>query len=135
MSNWPLGKLVVLNLCVIYFEPNHRRSPTLLFKKPKTITVSHNQWGWERDLGRLRFPIHPFCKGKPNCLHAPPNKIFLSPPFAPGICVRMVYTLKTNRHPVATAREMDVGLDELGDGGRRRDGLERRRDRGRNVVH
>lgn len=33
------------------------------------------------------------------------------------MCVRMVYTLKTNRHPIATAREMDVGLDELGDEG------------------
>lgn len=29
----------------------------------------------------------------------------------------MVYTLKTNRRPVATAREMDVGLDEVGDEG------------------
>lgn len=37
----------------------------------------------------------------------------------------MVYALKTNRRPVATAREMDVGLDEVGDGGRR-DGMERR---------
>lgn len=35
------------------------------------------------------------------------------------MCVRMVYTLKTNRHPIATAREMDVGLDELGDEGGR----------------
>lgn len=26
----------------------------------------------------------------------------------------MVYTLKTNRHPIATARKMDVGLDEMG---------------------
>lgn len=43
------------------------------------------------------------------------------------MCVRMVYTLKTNRHPIATAREMDVGLDGLGEGGRR-DGVERRRD-------
>lgn len=31
------------------------------------------------------------------------------------MCVRMVYTLKTNRRPIATAREMDVGLDEVGD--------------------
>lgn len=29
----------------------------------------------------------------------------------------MVYTLKTNRHAIATAREMDVGLDEVGEGG------------------
>ncbi len=46
----------------------------------------------------------------------------------------MVYTLKTNRHPIATAREMDVGLDELGDEGRR-DGMERKGDRGRIRVH
>ena len=45
----------------------------------------------------------------------------------------MVYTLKTNRRPIATAREMDVGLDEVGDSGRR-DGMERRgEERGR--VH
>lgn len=50
------------------------------------------------------------------------------------MCVKMVYTLKTNRRPIATAREMDVGLDEVGDGGRR-DGMERRGDRGRITVH
>lgn len=43
------------------------------------------------------------------------------------MCVRMVYTLKTNRRPIATAREMDVGLDEAGEG---REGMERRRDDG-----
>lgn len=43
----------------------------------------------------------------------------------------MVCTLKTNRRPIATAREMDVGLDNR----RRRDGLERRGDRGRIRVH
>lgn len=48
--------------------------------------------------------------------------------------VRMVYTLKTNRRPIATAREMDVGLDGVGDGGRR-DGMERRGDRGRIRAH
>lgn len=42
----------------------------------------------------------------------------------------MVYTLKTNRRPIATAREMDVGLDEVGDSGRR-DGMERRGGRAR----
>lgn len=54
------------------------------------------------------------------------------------MCVRMVYTLKTNRHPIATAREMDVGLDEVGDGGReggRKERMERRRDDGRIRVH
>lgn len=40
------------------------------------------------------------------------------------MCVKMVYTLKTNRRPIATARKMDVGLDEVGEGGR--DGMERR---------
>lgn len=69
---------------------------------------------------------------------APPpsitKKTLLYPPFALGMCVRMVYTLKTNRHPIATAREMDVGLDEVGDGGRR-DGMERRGERGRIRVH
>lgn len=50
------------------------------------------------------------------------------------MCVRMVYTLKTNRRPIATAREMDVGLDEVVDGGRR-DGMERRGDSGRIRVH
>lgn len=49
----------------------------------------------------------------------------------PWGCVRMVCTLKTNRRPIATAREMDVGLDNR----RRRDGLERRGDRGRIRVH
>lgn len=53
------------------------------------------------------------------------KKTLLYPPFALGMCVRMVYTLKTNRRPIATAREMDVGLDEVGDSGRR-DGMERR---------
>lgn len=41
------------------------------------------------------------------------------------MCVRMVYTLKTNRHPIATAREMDVGLDELGVGREEGGGTER----------
>ena len=75
-------------------------------------------------------------KWRPNCLLPPPPnpKIFPSPPFAPGNCVRMVYTLKTNRHPIATARKMDVGFDKLRDGERKKDGLERRRDRGRKAV-
>lgn len=116
-----------------------RQLPTLLFEKPKTITVSHNRQRWEQRLDRLHLPAHTSANGDqavycPNSLphqkKKTKKKMLLYPPFALGMCVRMVYTLKTNRRPIATAREMDVGLDEVGDSGRR-DGMERRGGRAR----
>ena len=141
----PQGKLVLFWIDVLEHRPRHkhtqstlisgtwldvtRQLPTLLFGKPKTITVSHNRQRWEQRLDRLHLPAHTSTNGDqavycPNSLpHQKKKKTLLYPPFALGMCVRMVYTLKTNRRPIATAREMDVGLDEVGDNGRR-DGME-----------
>lgn len=40
-----------------------RQLPTLLFEKPKTITVSHNRQRWEQRLDRLHLPAHTSANG------------------------------------------------------------------------
>lgn len=95
-----------------------------VIKKTQTMIANHN-----RQVGN-----NAWTSSKSQFIHrksaattaSPPLPSHQYPPFALGMCVRMVYTLKTNRHPIATVREIDVGLDKVVDGGRR-DGMERKR--------
>lgn len=137
MSNLPLGGLVLLNLDVIYAEPNHQRSACSIIHKTKNNNCQPQSTMLRTRPGSGPSPNSYLFKWRPNCLLSPPlyPKIFPSPPCAPGKCVRIVYAIKTNRHPSATARKMDVGFDKLRDEEKNKDGVERRRDRGRNSMN
>lgn len=103
---------------------HHAVTSSIILKNKKQKNCQPQLTSGEQRLDQLQIPVHTSQSAATTPSPPLPSHQYLLP--ALGMCVRMVYTLKTNRHPIATEREMDVGLEKVGDRGRR-DGIERKR--------
>lgn len=114
-------------------KASHQRSPALLFKKPKTITVSHNQQTLETRPGPDPPPSSCICKQGSDSLRSlcTPHPLartysYLRPSPRGTVSVWFTHSKQTGI-PLQQQEKLDVGFDESEDG--------RRTDGGSNVVH